>query len=820
MRLTLARKIVLFLGLPILLIFGGALLWVGGEFGRAEVRRGESRALAQIVRHANVLDGDIAAVESTATLMAGMLGGGGAVHTEILHVDQIYEILEQVLTTNEVLGASTLAFEPHAYLGSTDRLFAPYIFRHDDGFKRYNAADDYDYTLPEYSWYSSVASIGKAIWTELYYGQPTDSWYMSYGVPLEFASGTMEAVFTVDLEMKSLVNSLSSRGVEAKDLMLLTKDGRFAYHADRKVIGTKVADFSEGGAHSAIGAVLESMIGKPAAILPLEYAHEGSDSGSHDEWFAYAPVEHAELTFVMRVDASKALADAAALRARLSWLFVGLLAVIVALVVAGTRFVAKPVNLLATAARRIAAGESDAPLPEPSKDEVGDLTIAFRQMVGQLGQRNEEVSVRNASLESQAKELDALFGLAGLAHGEPSTKALLDEAISLLPPLTRHPESARARIQFQDVAAASPGYEDGEQRIRHRFEVEGKTGRIDLVYLAASDEQSPPAFDASERTLVKRFASTLELGLARLEAESDRAQHMSTARLYQQIVKESEDAVVVVDNSGGVVYWSPAAEALYGIPAATTAGRDPHHLIVPEAAREPSSRAMQRLLQTGEGTILGVSNDRLALRGDGSTFWVSVTLNLIKMQGKSWAFAVMRDIHERKLREIELREMAETDALTGIANRRTFQGVLESHIEDRVYLGMADIDFFKKVNDTHGHDVGDVAIKFLADELTSAFPEALCVARLGGEEFGVLFEADDDAHAFEQLDRCRKALGKKVVHEETGLQITLSLGFSSTGVVGPRPSVLLKTADLALYAAKQGGRNRVMQYERSMGGAE
>lgn len=161
---------------------------------------------------------------------------------------------------------------------------------------------------------------------------------------------------------------------------------------------------------------------------------------------------------------------------------------------------------------------------------------------------------------------------------------------------------------------------------------------------------------------------------------------------------------------------------------------------------------------------------------------------------------------------------AEVDHLTGLPNRRAFESVLEREYRDAraevepLVVAFCDIDHFKRINDTHGHDVGDRVLRVIAESLSAATDDKCHVARHGGEEFVMLFRGTSAAQAKARLDEIRERLSeRKLVSRTTDEpigQVTFSAGLADVFDF-ESPRAALKAADDALYAAKEGGRNQV-----------
>jgi two-component system cell cycle response regulator len=166
-----------------------------------------------------------------------------------------------------------------------------------------------------------------------------------------------------------------------------------------------------------------------------------------------------------------------------------------------------------------------------------------------------------------------------------------------------------------------------------------------------------------------------------------------------------------------------------------------------------------------------------------------------------------------------LEEQATTDGLTGLVNHRTFQerfsGMLtraERH-NFTVALLLTDIDHFKKINDTYGHPTGDEVLRRVAGLLAGSARKIDITARYGGEEFALVLEATQREGALQLAERIRNEIGEQLFESAKGpFSATMSLGIALYPADGRSKSELIKNADAALYAAKNGGRNQAVYY--------
>ncbi|SMD12150.1 diguanylate cyclase (GGDEF) domain-containing protein [Fulvimarina manganoxydans] len=180
------------------------------------------------------------------------------------------------------------------------------------------------------------------------------------------------------------------------------------------------------------------------------------------------------------------------------------------------------------------------------------------------------------------------------------------------------------------------------------------------------------------------------------------------------------------------------------------------------------------------------------------------------------AYKLVERIRMRATRALALRQMMESDGLTGLLNHARFKDRVEKEVErsrrtgSPLALCLIDIDHFKSVNDTYGHQLGDHVIQVLASTLRNSLRRTDVIARYGGEEFGVLLLDTDLDQANLVIERIRERFSTSPIPYEKGeLSVSFSAGVSSWAM--PRDAAsLFKTADVALYQAKRNGRDRVV----------
>ncbi|WP_175577708.1 sensor domain-containing protein [Mongoliimonas terrestris] len=181
---------------------------------------------------------------------------------------------------------------------------------------------------------------------------------------------------------------------------------------------------------------------------------------------------------------------------------------------------------------------------------------------------------------------------------------------------------------------------------------------------------------------------------------------------------------------------------------------------------------------------------------------------------------IIADVEDRKSADAAIWKAAHTDDLTGLANRALFQKTLDQVVDDAagrpVGLILIDLDRFKEVNDSLGHDAGDRVLKTVAARLTAVAPPEATIARLGGDEFGVILPGAGMAAAEAVAETVLTALKAALVLDGREIDCAATVGYTAEATGATGASALLKQADIALYAAKSAGRGQAFRFEPAM----
>ena len=313
---------------------------------------------------------------------------------------------------------------------------------------------------------------------------------------------------------------------------------------------------------------------------------------------------------------------------------------------------------------------------------------------------------------------------------------------------------------------------------------------------------------------------TLQIFAARAAAELERLESDRRIRDQAELLDKARDAIILRDMDHRIIYWNKGAERMYGWTTEEALGRRTHELLYQDAA--PYHVAADRLMAEGEWV-----GEVIQRRKDGSLMPVEGRWTVVcDEQGRPQSvLGINTDITERKAAEREIQKLAFFDSLTGLPNRQLLMDRLEHALlnAQRQRSGGAllfiDLDNFKTLNDTLGHDKGDQLLQQAALRLGESVREVDTVARLGGDEFVILLEnLSPSPH---DIAIQARAVGEKVL---LAMNAPYRLGVyehqcsSSIGIAPFTPThggagELLRQADIAMYQAKTAGRNTLRFFD-------
>ncbi len=288
---------------------------------------------------------------------------------------------------------------------------------------------------------------------------------------------------------------------------------------------------------------------------------------------------------------------------------------------------------------------------------------------------------------------------------------------------------------------------------------------------------------------------------------AEAAVHASEA-MYRALVETSPDGVIVTNRMGEVAMINRRALELVGSSGETGQGTNALQFIAGQ-----DRERLRATLANATGSMVVTTNDEYVIaRTDGSSVPVELSISIIPGGDDNFRFmAVIRDISERKRNEQEIRYLAFHDSLTGAATRSVMVDRLANGLSRAQRSGtivgiiFLDLDHFKEVNDTKGHDAGDATLRCVGDVLQSVLREGDTLARVGGDEFVLLLpdlQSVDDLTvvAARILARMRRAAADGMISS-----VTASLGLATYPRDGTAPDELLRHADAAMYRTKSHG---------------
>jgi diguanylate cyclase (GGDEF)-like protein/PAS domain S-box-containing protein len=319
------------------------------------------------------------------------------------------------------------------------------------------------------------------------------------------------------------------------------------------------------------------------------------------------------------------------------------------------------------------------------------------------------------------------------------------------------------------------------------------------------------AHDFLNKDSLARLVPAIERELREANERIQRRNAEERVRILSLAVEQSPVTVMITDRDGRIEYVNPKFVAVTGYQAAEAVGRKLDFTQLPTAGNNPLEGLWATMREGAEWR-----GEFCNLRKDGQLFWEIATVSpLTADDGAITHFvAVKEDITVRRSYEDRLLRQAHYDELTGLPNRLLMQDRLMQALAaarrggHRVAALIVDLDRFKNVNDTHGHAAGDRLLREAAERLASCVRQSDTLARMGGDEFVLILQHIDGAEAAENVaNRVCSLFARPFRLDGQEHFVTASVGITLFPDDGTDSHELLRNADLAMYQAKERGRN-------------
>ncbi|HSE09747.1 MAG TPA: sensor domain-containing diguanylate cyclase [Nocardioidaceae bacterium] len=285
--------------------------------------------------------------------------------------------------------------------------------------------------------------------------------------------------------------------------------------------------------------------------------------------------------------------------------------------------------------------------------------------------------------------------------------------------------------------------------------------------------------------------------------------------IARAIAETALEGILAVSLEGQVLFANKRLAEILGLPMGEVYTQGALALLAPAEPQTTARRLAGRRWDAGPER-----SDLLYLHPDGGQRVLRVSAGGLRTVGGEvfGSLAMVSDVTEQRAAEESLRRQAMHDALTGLPNRLLFVDRLQTAAtrqkrvgDGRVAVLFLDLDNFKEINDTHGHETGDRVLAEVASRVAHAVRGTDTVARIGGDEFAVICEGADPKSAALVASRVQQAMEEPVVVDTEPFSVSMSIGLALSPPHGTED--LLRLADTAMYQAKAAGRGSVVTYD-------
>jgi diguanylate cyclase (GGDEF)-like protein/PAS domain S-box-containing protein len=479
------------------------------------------------------------------------------------------------------------------------------------------------------------------------------------------------------------------------------------------------------------------------------------------------------------------------------------------------RRILRPIRELVDQCSALAAGDYSARSALPPGDELGELGQVLNDSAAHIEQLLADIQKKHAALAESQAMFEGLSDntVAGIYMADENLRFI--HANERLAEILGYPRDELAGgLPFKQVFVG-PAYEVVRTRLQERLA--GHTTGMRYECMARRRDGDPIELEIFGSRMYLHGRPAL-IGIMFDITERRRAE--ASARRAALVYAHTSEAMVVTDADGVIQDINPAFTAVTGYSAEEVVGRT---MAVLSSGRHDQAFYQAMWAQLHEtGRWNGDIHNR---RKSGEEYVERLSINTSYNEDGSvnCRIGLFSDVTEKRRREATIWHQAHYDHLTQLPNRQMFQENLRRSIEHSrggglpFALAFLDLDLFKEVNDTLGHEAGDQLLRLVARRLSECVRNSDMVARLGGDEFTLIVRDIGDPN--DVLPLCHKvleALSQPYVLGDSVAQVSASMGVAFYPCDGGDASELLRAADLAMYAAKEHGRNQCRIYEAGM----
>ncbi|QZY56497.1 GGDEF domain-containing response regulator [Crassaminicella profunda] len=348
---------------------------------------------------------------------------------------------------------------------------------------------------------------------------------------------------------------------------------------------------------------------------------------------------------------------------------------------------------------------------------------------------------------------------------------------------------------------------------------DGKNTPVIMITSLEDEDSVNLAFEAGATDYISKPINwaVLRQRLNRLLRARHTEMNLNQSEAFaRSIINHAVEGIITIDKNGTIGYINPAAEKIFGYRSSEIIGKNIDRIIPKLYYRDYENMDMK-------DSFINTNKEIIAQRKDESILPIDFTVSKFYVGQKCFFTIILRDITERKRYEEMIKYQAFYDSLTGLPNRLLLKERMALEIshakqtKQKLGLMYLDLDRFKLINDTLGHDIGDKLLKEIANRLKRCVRQDDTVARIGGDEFVVLLPGINRGENIGKIaNKILKAIREPVIIDDHELYLTISIGVTIYPDDGEMEETLLTNADVAMYRAKEKGKNNFQLYTSAL----